>query len=126
MFDPLVGKIPWRRAWQPIPVFKPGESPWTEEPGRIHSMGGSQTQLSDYQQSIFCFLYLLMPFLYFSFIIISAAVFFCLVIPFRSFRLVILTLLVSDLLFNLLNSFCTILSTCYLHKLYHIYSQCAF
>jgi len=20
-FDPWVGKIPWRRAWQPIPVF---------------------------------------------------------------------------------------------------------
>ena len=32
-FDPWVGKIPWRRAWQPTPVFLPGESPWTEEPG---------------------------------------------------------------------------------------------
>ena len=32
-FDPWVGKIPRRRAWQPIPVFLPGESPWTEEPG---------------------------------------------------------------------------------------------
>ena len=28
-----VGKIPWRRAWQPTPVFLPGESTWTEEPG---------------------------------------------------------------------------------------------
>ena len=26
-FDPWVGKIPWRRAWQPTPVFLPGESP---------------------------------------------------------------------------------------------------
>ena len=25
-FDPQVGKIPWRRAWQPTPVFLPGES----------------------------------------------------------------------------------------------------
>ena len=25
-FDPWVGKIPWGRAWQPIPVFLPGES----------------------------------------------------------------------------------------------------
>ena len=25
-FDPWVGKIPWRRSWQPIPVFLPGES----------------------------------------------------------------------------------------------------
>ena len=23
---PWVGKIPWRRAWQPTPVFLPGES----------------------------------------------------------------------------------------------------
>ena len=26
-FDPWVGKIPWRRAWQLTPVFLPGESP---------------------------------------------------------------------------------------------------
>ena len=25
-FHPWVGKIPWRRAWQPAPVFFPGES----------------------------------------------------------------------------------------------------
>ena len=25
-FDSWVGKIPWRRAWQPIPIFLPGES----------------------------------------------------------------------------------------------------
>ena len=25
-FDPWVEKIPWRKAWQPIPVFLPGES----------------------------------------------------------------------------------------------------
>ena len=25
-FDPRVGKIPWRRKWQPAPVFWPGES----------------------------------------------------------------------------------------------------
>jgi hypothetical protein len=24
-FDPWVGKIPWRREWQPTPVFLPGE-----------------------------------------------------------------------------------------------------
>ena len=24
-FDPWIGKIPWRRAWQPIPVFLLGE-----------------------------------------------------------------------------------------------------
>ena len=25
-FNPWVGKMPWRRAWQPTPVFLPGES----------------------------------------------------------------------------------------------------
>ena len=38
----LVGKIPWRRAEQPTLVFLPGESPWTEKPGRLQFMG-SQT-----------------------------------------------------------------------------------
>ena len=26
--SPWVRKIPWRRAWQPTPVFLPGDSPW--------------------------------------------------------------------------------------------------
>ena len=30
-----VEKIPWRRAWQPTPVFLPGKSPWTEEPSGL-------------------------------------------------------------------------------------------
>ena len=38
-FDPWVGKIPWRREWQPTPVFLPGESPWMEEPGGLQSIG---------------------------------------------------------------------------------------
>ena len=29
----------WRRAWQLTPVLLPGESPWTEEPGGLQSMG---------------------------------------------------------------------------------------
>ena len=37
-FDPWVRKIPWRREWQLTPVFLPGESPWTEEPGRLQFM----------------------------------------------------------------------------------------
>ena len=24
-FDPWIGKIPWRKEWQPTPVFLPGE-----------------------------------------------------------------------------------------------------
>ena len=36
-FNSWVGKIPWRPAWQPTPVFLPRESPWTEELGRLQS-----------------------------------------------------------------------------------------
>ena len=41
-FDPWVGKIPWRSALQPTPVFLPGESPWTEEPCGLQSMGSQR------------------------------------------------------------------------------------
>ena len=43
-FDPWVGTIPWRRAWQPTLVFLPGESHglWTEEPGGLQSMGSQK------------------------------------------------------------------------------------
>ena len=37
-FDPWVGKIPWRRKQQPIPVFLPGKSQ-TPEPRGLQSMG---------------------------------------------------------------------------------------
>ena len=33
-----LGGEDWR-AWQPTPVFLPGESPWTEEPGGLQSVG---------------------------------------------------------------------------------------
>ena len=34
-FNPWVGKIPWRREWQPMPELLPGKILWTEEPGRL-------------------------------------------------------------------------------------------
>ena len=39
MQETWVRKIPWRRKWLPTPVFLPGDSPWTEEPGSLHSIG---------------------------------------------------------------------------------------
>ena len=43
-FDPWVGQIPWRKAWQPTPVFL--RIPWTEEPGGLQSIRPeSQAQL---------------------------------------------------------------------------------
>ena len=53
-FD-LVGKIPWRRSWQPTPVFLPGESPWTEEPGRLQSMGVAESDMTEGTNG--CFFY---------------------------------------------------------------------
>ena len=28
-------EIPWRKKWQPTPVFLPGKIPWTEDPGGV-------------------------------------------------------------------------------------------
>ena len=36
--DSWVVKIPRRKAWQPTPVFFPGESPWIEESGGLRSI----------------------------------------------------------------------------------------
>ena len=38
-FNLWVGKIPWKKTWQLTPVFLPGDSQWTEEPGCLQSMG---------------------------------------------------------------------------------------
>ena len=49
VFDPWAGRIPWRRAWEPTPVFLLGESH-----GQTTLVGYSpwgyrdQTQLRDY------------------------------------------------------------------------------
>ena len=32
-------EVPLEKGWLPTPVFLPGEPPWTEEPGRLQSMG---------------------------------------------------------------------------------------
>ena len=51
ILDLSIGKIPWRKAWEPTPVFLPGESPWTEEPGGLRSTGWqSQTWLRRWAQ----------------------------------------------------------------------------
>ena len=39
-FHSWVRKIPWRRKWQPTPVFLPGKR--TEEPGGLQSMGSQR------------------------------------------------------------------------------------
>ena len=45
MFNPWVGKIPWR-AWQPTPIFLPGETHgWGAWQAKVHGIAKSWTQL---------------------------------------------------------------------------------
>ena len=54
-FDPWVRKIPWRRAWQPTPVFLPGEShgqgAWR---GVAHRVAENRTQLKQLSMHASC------------------------------------------------------------------------
>ena len=38
---------PWRRAWQPTPVFLPGESSWTEESDELQPMGHKELDMTE-------------------------------------------------------------------------------
>ena len=51
-FYPWVGKIPWSKKWQPIPVFLPGEFLGQQSPGAtVHRVSKRGTQLSTHPQS---------------------------------------------------------------------------
>ena len=41
-FDPWAGQIPWRGVLQSTPVFLPGKSHWTEEPGGLQFTGSKR------------------------------------------------------------------------------------
>ena len=43
--DPWVRKIPWRRAWQPTPVFLPGEF-HGQEPGGLQTVGWKRVDMT--------------------------------------------------------------------------------
>ena len=52
---PGLGRSSGGGQWQPTPVFLPGESAWTEEPGGLQSVGSqSQTRLRDLTLSSWC------------------------------------------------------------------------
>jgi len=38
---------PWRKTCQPTPIFLPGESPWTEEPGGLQFMGSQRVNTTE-------------------------------------------------------------------------------
>ena len=51
-FDPWVGKIPWRRKWQPISVFLPGKSHgWRSLAG--YTPGGDKDSDTTDQQTLY-------------------------------------------------------------------------
>ena len=51
-FDPWVGKIPWRRKWQPAPVFLPGESHGWRSVAGYSPWGHKETQLSNFSEYV--------------------------------------------------------------------------
>ena len=44
---PWVGKIPWRRAWQPTPVFLPGESHVQRSLAGYGPWGGTESDMTE-------------------------------------------------------------------------------
>ena len=49
-FNPWVGKIPWRRAWQPTPVFLPGESHGQRSLACYSPYGGKELDTTEVTQ----------------------------------------------------------------------------
>ena len=47
-FDLWVGKIPWRRKWQPTPVFLPGESLGQRSLGACSPWGGKDSNRTEH------------------------------------------------------------------------------
>ena len=51
MWETWLGSLgqegPRRRAWPPAPGFLPGESSWTDEPGRLQSMGRKESDVTE-------------------------------------------------------------------------------
>ena len=55
-FNPWIGKIPWRRKWQPTSSILAWRIPWTEEPGELYSPGShkeldTSEQLNNYSNT---------------------------------------------------------------------------
>ena len=46
-FNPWVGKIAWRRAWQPTPVFSPGESRGQRSLAGTSSLGHKESDMTE-------------------------------------------------------------------------------
>ena len=47
-FNPWVGKIPWRRKWQPTPLFLPGESQGQRSPAGSIPKGWKESDTTEH------------------------------------------------------------------------------
>ena len=54
-FDPWVGEIPWRRAWQPSPAFLPGESHGQRSLAGYSPYGRKELDLTKVTYHVHCF-----------------------------------------------------------------------
>ena len=50
VFDPWVGKIPWRRKWQPTPVFLPGQSRGQRSLAGYSLWGHKESDMTEHTQ----------------------------------------------------------------------------
>ena len=55
-FDPWVRKIPWRRKWQPTPMFLPGKSHRGAWWVTVHGVAKSRTRLATEQRAYYSLL----------------------------------------------------------------------
>ena len=69
-FNPWVRKIPWRRKWQPTPVFLPGKSHGQRNLVVYNPWGHKESDMSEHIHSIFWSQNSLMPW---SYILVSLA-----------------------------------------------------
>ena len=49
-FDPWIRKMPWRRKWQPIPIFLPGESYGQSSQAGYSPQGFKESDMTEHAQ----------------------------------------------------------------------------
>ena len=62
-FDPRVGKIPWRRKWQPTPVFLPVKPHRQRRLVGYSPQGYKESDMTEHTYTHVAFVYLLLPIL---------------------------------------------------------------
>ena len=76
--DPWAGEIPWRRAWEPTPVFLPGESQRQRTPVGYSPWGHKESDATTYASFLLSlcltsFLFFFKSFPHFSYLLIISS-----------------------------------------------------